>query len=1181
MKKFISMVMAASMVASLVPATAFAAKADEITGTARVVDAWDKNRDFNGVVTGSLVPEAQVRINNVDYLRTDTGNPPKARFTVRLDNAKFSEDFQKNPDNYVKFTSGSRGEAANPGTTTYTYTEQDAAGLKAIAEAWFEDYDNLPAIDDTFFVTDTNMAAWTDKTKDITAANKKAVGATYLKGLRLTGVTKPTPGSTAEAAAMDALVQYAQIMGLPTSNWTLSGKVDGTDSSAKWTNKSGAVVTLADLMAWIENGTEGSFTKGATTAGTAVTAILAGMDLSNKTAAIPTGTENEINKLGSGEGKITLAGTNTRVDVIIKDIITNEGLVENDATQSTVADLLDAIEAKINAAVAASNKAGAAGTADYDILSGVTVAGANGSFNVSFKKTEMTYAPGTGAPSIDGVNADGTGFVATSAGTDKDTWVADVVTKLAAKLTADTGKIYVRTSETTGQLPGTGMARDIKVEVEKKASSRVVAGSQIERDDEVTVIVTGWLEKDDIISVDLDTKLKTTSKTAYFSIESDDIKLSNDDADIAYVLVEQEGLKLSIRKLVDVAEEEVVTLDDRGLVIKTNVGEFKAGDIVLKLSKGFEFADSYKFIDDHDDWRIVTKNDGETVASGATVVAGDDDDELIVRVASDDTIDEIVIYGIDIEATSAKSGATATIRATSKGFTAAAAVEVAKVVDYKVILERDEDEDLPVIYSGVDTDNYGITDDSDHWSVEITAKETFPGAWSFRKGFNFEITEGVYVADIDVVEVDGFLKSKTDAVNVATSVTAEEVGEAFFNAYQNGGHVNFEFDKRVFDDVDAKLNDDKATMTFKLQLVADPGFEGDAIVKLTGDLVDEQELTVAKFVKPYEVKAEQNDMIIDYRYTEVPTAITITEAEAGLWDADKATFNFRIEKENLMSFEDDPTFEVDSKSDLELKNAKVKDGQITFTVKSESDEAATVTIKDIQLFMNRSIPAGPYDLSIRSSLADAYDREVLFAPDGDKIYKSKADADAFRGAVDKDQYPKDNASRPANEKEDCFVGDVADYSDTVKEAFVNVVTAGRDQDDASFTTKVVVPVGENYIVAGEKQVELDTPAYINAAGYTMLPIRAVAVALGINSNNVLWDQPTKTVTILYGQRIITMTQGQKVVYVNGSAIPASAAVENTNSRTFLPMRDLATALGVTDITWDQATRTATLNGNQK
>ena len=96
----------------------------------------------------------------------------------------------------------------------------------------------------------------------------------------------------------------------------------------------------------------------------------------------------------------------------------------------------------------------------------------------------------------------------------------------------------------------------------------------------------------------------------------------------------------------------------------------------------------------------------------------------------------------------------------------------------------------------------------------------------------------------------------------------------------------------------------------------------------------------------------------------------------------------------------------------------------------------------------------------------------------------------------------------------------------------------------------------------------------------MLPVRAVATALGINNNNVIWNGETKTVTILYGQRIITMQVGAKVVYVNGSAIPASASVEIVDGRTFLPMRDLATALGVTDITWDAATKTATLNGNK-
>ncbi|MBQ9091486.1 MAG: copper amine oxidase N-terminal domain-containing protein, partial [Anaerotignum sp.] len=171
-----------------------------------------------------------------------------------------------------------------------------------------------------------------------------------------------------------------------------------------------------------------------------------------------------------------------------------------------------------------------------------------------------------------------------------------------------------------------------------------------------------------------------------------------------------------------------------------------------------------------------------------------------------------------------------------------------------------------------------------------------------------------------------------------------------------------------------------------------------------------------------------------------------------------------------------------------------------------------------------------------------------------------------------------------NEGKDCddigFIGDVSDFSKVVKEGWINVVTAGREQDDASFTTKVVVPVGESYIVAGETQVALDVPAYVNAAGYTMLPVRAVAVALGINTQNVLWDQATKTVTILYGQRIITMQVGAKVVYVNGSAIPSSASVEIVNGRTFLPMRDLATALGVTDITWDAATKTATLNGSK-
>ena len=196
--------------------------------------------------------------------------------------------------------------------------------------------------------------------------------------------------------------------------------------------------------------------------------------------------------------------------------------------------------------------------------------------------------------------------------------------------------------------------------------------------------------------------------------------------------------------------------------------------------------------------------------------------------------------------------------------------------------------------------------------------------------------------------------------------------------------------------------------------------------------------------------------------------------------------------------------------------------------------------------MSRSVPAGAYDLGMVCNASALYLASDLF------------------GACDDYE----------------VVDDVTDMDGIVKEGWINVITAGRDQDDASFTKKVVVPVGEAYIVAGEETVALDVPAYISANGYTMLPVRAVSVARGIHTNNVLWDQASKTVTILYGQRIITMTVGQKVVNVNGSAIPATAAVEVVEGRAFLGMRDLATALGVTDITWDAATQTATLNGNK-
>lgn len=662
--------------------------------------------------------------------------------------------------------------------------------------------------------------------------------------------------------------------------------------------------------------------------------------------------------------------------------------------------------------------------------------------------------------------------------------------------------------------------------------------------DNLSFVLTGQMERGWVLSYNLTSKLTKTSKNtqATVTVDSSDIILTNGD-DLVYASIESKGIDASVKKLKDVAVEEVVTIED--LKIEPSVGANmeavvdEGDEITLKLNSGFEFANN-------DNNKITIKADGTTITPEVEY----EDDEIVITVDGDISadVDTLTISGIKVEATSAKEGATATIKVSASG-NDSVSVEVATVVDYAVSMSVDEDEDVPVIYSGVDVDNTGITDDSDHESLEVSIDETFAGTWDNSKKFTLSLPEGVYAADVDVV-VDGIDLDRED----------------FIDAYDNGEYEYFEFDKRIFEENDS--DNDPYEMDVTFTLVADPDFEGDVVLTLSGDAMEEQEVTIAKFVKPYTVSAQQNDLTIDYRNTEIPTDVVITEAEAGLWE--KGTeFALTLDK---IDFDDDASVTADDKSGMEIKDVKTKDGEIRFTVDSESDdEPATLTVSDLTLYMDRNLPAGAYDLNM-------YALDMLGVDSAEK-------AEDFDGsdykAADKGYLTQ---TLLADEDTTVFVGDESDDIDyTAKTGFVNIVTAGSDT--TGFTTKLTVPIGENYLIAGETKVELDAPAYINAEGYTMLPVRAISTSLGIDNNNVLWDQATKTVTILYGDRIISMTAGASVMYVNGSSIPTSSSVEIVNDRTFLPMRDLATALGVTDLTWDTdpttgKTTTVYMNANR-
>ena len=702
-----------------------------------------------------------------------------------------------------------------------------------------------------------------------------------------------------------------------------------------------------------------------------------------------------------------------------------------------------------------------------------------------------------------------------------------------------------------------GTVKEIAASVKADDESGVTVKTKYVDEDEFDVTIdkteSKKLTRGDVLKVSINgvtMEKYSKGKEATISVDSDDVTVTNGD-DLVFASVESKGIKASVKDTVDVATEEVAELKE--VKLEPSVGEkfgsvLSDGDqIKLKLNSGFEFSESdVKLINmDGNEMTVLSINDADS-----------DEDEIVIDVTGNMNTDVIKIQNLKVEATSAKAGATATLKVYATGCDTVS-VEVAKVVDYTVSMTVDEDEDVPVIYSGVDVNNTGITDDSDHDALEVTIKESFAGAWNNSKDFTLSLPEGVYVADEISTSTDGDFKLTT---------SGKTTEQWFQDAYDEGDYIDLTFKRRTWEETNPNdtNKDDPAEISFTLKLVADPNFEGDVVLKLTGDAVEEQEVTIAKFVKPYVVEAQQNDMQIDYRNTEIPTSVVIKEAEAGLWDKN-TEFRLALDK---IEFDDEGKIAVDDKSGLEIKDNEIKekDGVLYFTVDSRSDdEPAVVTLSGMQLYMDRSLPAGAYDLDVYSPtmLADKFNNDGDVADDATKGYLAQA------------------ILKPASEKENEVIADINDdfYSETAKAGFVNIVTAGREDTD-SFTTKVVVPVGEKYVISGETKQEIPVPAYINADGYTMLPLRAVSVALGINSNNVLWDQASRTATVMYGSKIISMTYGQKVVYVNAAPIPASTSVEIKENRMFLGLRDLGNALGVTDITWDAATKTATLNGNK-
>lgn len=150
--------------------------------------------------------------------------------------------------------------------------------------------------------------------------------------------------------------------------------------------------------------------------------------------------------------------------------------------------------------------------------------------------------------------------------------------------------------------------------------------------------------------------------------------------------------------------------------------------------------------------------------------------------------------------------------------------------------------------------------------------------------------------------------------------------------------------------------------------------------------------------------------------------------------------------------------------------------------------------------------------------------------------------------------------------EDEEVNDTDSGSAVARVAIATVVSA--TQREAVFT------IGSNVYTVNGVEYSMDVAPYIKNSR-TYLPVRYVAYALGVDSDNVLWDEATKTVTLIKGMNAVQLTIGSNVLKLNGVSITMDVAPELQSGRTMLPFRFIAQAFGAS-VTWDEATQTVTM-----
>ena len=456
--------------------------------------------------------------------------------------------------------------------------------------------------------------------------------------------------------------------------------------------------------------------------------------------------------------------------------------------------------------------------------------------------------------------------------------------------------------------------------------------------------------------------------------------------------------------------------------------------------------------------------------------------------------------------------------------------------------------------------------------------------------------ESVEVSTLDTVPeiVSGYTQNAKDKTFYVYATLKESMG----GALSAGKYVDFTLPEEVQICGPIEVSNKKG----------DSGTFSKVVNSSTKKFIEVGEDSIANQDVGTETETNEKKVVVNGQDSDMSTfAFTVpsagdTVASSLTWKSTANTITFKIPVTVQADFTGDIKMNVaGSKAGLDAKDLVVATAKSPITVEAKATDVkngvqkqtvSNITIKEVEtgyLDDNTKLTLKFDDLGLTKALV--FDDADVKVTAGDIELGKKEVKD---GTI---IIPIKSASTKASTIE--ISGISATLNRTLPEGKYDLLVAGdaliknaayNDKDFAVTPVKVegyvnivtpadtnTVKVNASFVIGKTSYTNNGTEVTMDAAPYiaknrTMVPIRYIANACGVTDENITWNQATRTATISGPNNVVTIKMGSNTITTSNGVITMDTVAVNTGNRIYVPARFIANALGAT-VTWDAATQT--------